>query len=400
MSEQTVFSGRLAARAIDLKNQKDEFDSHTNGSALNHEAARIELNPTITIDGYESDNVKSALTKLNTFIAGFGDATTSVKGIVKLAGDLSGTAALPTVTRVTGNSGTSSTELDQVNLYFTNVAGTAHKIAFKNSNPIGNPGSLTIQGQQARLNLFSVVNGGDITVIGGLKNTLSASSRNGKVFVKTQTGDVIVVKETGITANILSLFNDVSSTDYPSSVDKTIYIRDASTDPTANPLSGSILYSNSGELKVKHANGDNFAIGDHPERWTANIGTASGFSSGLICDAKRITTTTVEQTISSLSFNENDGVMIVTVDLVGLCVTPVFGFAAYKFVSALKINAGTISTISSSFLHSSESGDAINWNAPDITSNSPYLVEVLTGVSTDSYSISWFANVAYSYIEN
>ena len=381
------------------------FNSHTSGASSKHEATTITLDPAVTIDGYSASNVKSAINKLNSYIATVAstapsDASTSAKGIVKLDGDLSGTALLPTVTRVTGNSSTTSVELDQVNLYFTDTAGTAHKIGFKSSNPVGNPGTLTIQGQQARLNLFSVVNGGDVTIIGGLKNTLSASSRNGKVFVKTQTGDVIVAKETGVTANILSLFNDVSSTDYPSSVDKTIYVRDASTDPTALPLSGSILYSNGGFLKVKHGNGDNFAIGDHPERWSANIGIASGFSSGLICDAKRIATTTLEQTISSLSFNENDGVMIVSVDMVGLCNTPVFGFAGYKFVSTLKINAGTISTISTTFLHSSESGDAVNWNAPDVTSNSPYLVEVVTGVSPDTYSISWFANVAYSYIEN
>lgn len=401
MSEQTVFSGRLAARAIDLKNQKDEFDSHTNGSALNHEAAQIDLSPTITIDGYESDNVRSALDKLNTFVATFGDATTSVKGIVKLAGDLGGTADLPTVTRVTGDSGTTSVELDQVNLYFTNVAGTAHKIAFKGSNSLGNPGTLTIQGQQARLNLFSDVNGGDVIILGGLRNTLRSSSRNGKAFIKTQTGEVIVVKETGVSANILALFNDVSSTDYPGSVDKTIYIRNASTDPVALPLSGSVLYSRSGKIKVKHGNGDNFAMGDHPSAWTANVTTNLGITSGAYFEAKSVVSGATAETISSYSFGNNEGVILVEVELVGITTSPSVGYAGYKMVSTLKISGGTIATIGSvTFLDSKESGDAVSWTAPTISSSVPYQIDVISGFSPSAHSIDWFATVKFVAVES
>lgn len=383
----------------------DTFSSHTSGTTSKHEATTITLDPAVTIDGYSAGNVKSAINKLNSYIATVAstpptDASTSAKGIVKLAGDLSGTALLPTVTRVTGNSGTSSTELDQVNLYFTNTAGTAHKIAFKDSNPIGNPGSLTIQGQQARLNLFSVVNGGDITIIGGLKNTLSASSRNGKVFVKTQTGEVLVVKEVGVSANILSLFNDVSSTDYPSSVDKTIYIRDASTDPTALPLTGSIFYSKGGKLKVKYGNGDNFTIGDHPAVWTANITNNLGITSGTYFESKSALSGATSETISSYIFGQNEGILLVEVNIVGVC-TSTIGYAAYKMLASFKISGGTITLISPvNFIQVDESSDATNWTAPTISSSSPYQVDVITGFSPSAYSINWNSYIKYTSVES
>lgn len=383
----------------------DTFNSHTSGASSKHEATTITLDPAVTIDGYSASNVKSAINKLNSYIATVAstapsDASTSAKGIVKLAGDLSGTALLPTVTRVTGNSGTTSVELDQVNLYFTNVAGAAHKIAFKGSNPIGTPGSLTIQGQQARLALFSTVNGGDVTIIGGLKNTLSAASRNGKVFVKTQTGDVIIVKETGITANILSLFNDVSSTDYPSSVDKTIYIRDASTDPTALPLSGSVIYSKSGKIKVKHGNGDNFAFGDHPQAWTANVTTNLGITSGTYFESKSKLSGATSETISSYTFGQNEGILLVEVNIVGICTSPI-GYAAYKMLASFKISGGTITLISPvNFIQSDESSDATNWTAPTISSGSPYQIDVITGYSPSAYSIDWNSYIRYTSIES
>jgi hypothetical protein len=81
-----------------------DLEDHGNGDGYRHEASSIDLSPTVTIDGYTTSNVQQALEKLSeiAFPPEIPDATTSVKGIIRLNGDLGDTALSPRVKKIQG----------------------------------------------------------------------------------------------------------------------------------------------------------------------------------------------------------------------------------------------------------------------------------------------------------
>lgn len=89
--------GRLATDRYD-------FQKHIDGYDFNHNADGLLLSPSVNIDGYNAENLQSAIEKIATiaFPPTIQDATSAIKGILKLAGDLSGNADVPRVTKIQG----------------------------------------------------------------------------------------------------------------------------------------------------------------------------------------------------------------------------------------------------------------------------------------------------------
>ncbi len=93
--------GRLAVDRFD-------FQEHVDGYRFRHRASSIDLFPTVVISGDGYTNVQSAIEALANFVSPpdiiVQDATVFVKGIVKLAGDIGGTANSVTVTALQNRS--------------------------------------------------------------------------------------------------------------------------------------------------------------------------------------------------------------------------------------------------------------------------------------------------------
>ena len=90
-------TGRLATDRYD-------FEAHIEGTNFRHTASQIDLFPTLVIGGGTKTNVQDALAALAAAILPpvINDATSTVKGILRLAGDLGGNATLVTVTGIQG----------------------------------------------------------------------------------------------------------------------------------------------------------------------------------------------------------------------------------------------------------------------------------------------------------
>ena len=85
-----------------LTTDRYDFQNHVDGYSFNHAAGGIVISPPVVVDGYGYSNLQSILEKLATvaYPPVIQDATSAVKGILKLAGDLSGTATSPRVTGI------------------------------------------------------------------------------------------------------------------------------------------------------------------------------------------------------------------------------------------------------------------------------------------------------------
>lgn len=85
-----------------LVTDRFDFQKHIEGQDFRHAATSIDIFPTVVINGSPRSNVQDAIEQLalNLTPPVVPDATASVKGIIKLAGDLGGTAGSVTVTRI------------------------------------------------------------------------------------------------------------------------------------------------------------------------------------------------------------------------------------------------------------------------------------------------------------
>ena len=90
-----------------LVTDRYDFEAHVIGTNFRHIADQIDLSPTITIGGSPTTDVQDALNALNNLINAFTPvlATTSVLGIIQLAGDLNGSGTTATTPKVSGLQG-------------------------------------------------------------------------------------------------------------------------------------------------------------------------------------------------------------------------------------------------------------------------------------------------------
>lgn len=292
--------GRLATSRFD-------FEKHITGEAFRQQASTVDVTP-ITIDGNPCTTVQQAVVALNGGLNTYTptDATTLAKGIVQLAGDIGGTASSVTVTRLQGRdfaataptsnqviSWNGSTWLPSAvpgafsaggDLTGTNVSQNVVSLAGSggsvnmNADTFNFVASLTAPriaqsqsttGSGVNLELRSQAgysvgnnNGGDIILRGG---TANGTGLKGGTLIGVTNNYIIQTVEPVVNQKVVSLCSTskITSTQMPVNTgDRVVYIGDAATAPTANSVGGSILYSESGEIKHRDSSGTTARMSD------------------------------------------------------------------------------------------------------------------------------------------
>ena len=293
-----------------------DFQDHVEGNDLRHAAASVDLSPPVVIDGYTKNTVQQAIETLATGVnAVVPVATTTTRGIVQLSGDLSGTATNVTVSSLRGfpvsNSVPSSDDLltwdgtawspraasglftaggdlSGSNSYqeiiritgngSSQVQSLAKEVVFDSSlnyvslyqedTNAGSGSSFYIQAQNSLLNSSD---GGDVVISGGQPGS---GGKPGGVITYTSSKVMLEANTLSTGNRVLGLLpnSTLNITKMPANTgDMVIYIGDAITSPSngANPVDGSILYSQNGKLRTKFYNGDDFELGtnNNPHAW-------------------------------------------------------------------------------------------------------------------------------------
>jgi hypothetical protein len=306
-----------------LVTDRYDFERHTNGSLFRHHADQIDVVPTVTIDGYVKTTVQDALQAISliAFPPALPDATGSVKGIIRLAGDLGGTATSPTVVGLhtypvsatapsSGNvltfDGSSWGPAAPVNnftaggdLSGTNTVQRVIRLTGSSSIVYADAATLQINADLPGFSLFQYPkinsdgvnmsitaqagngtdkNGGCLFLNGGDK-TGTGKSR-GIVMNTAEGADsrlVQLLEPNNPGVYVLALCNDTGlTTQMPAGTGNyVIHISNAASIPTVNPTGGAILYSDAGTLNIRQADGVQFQIGSmpNPNTW----GTALEF---------------------------------------------------------------------------------------------------------------------------
>ena len=302
-----------------LVTDRYDFQNHIDGYSLGHNANSISLSPNLTINSVLCTNAQSAFTTITNYINTFTypDATSSVKGVVKLAGDLAGLSSSAAAPKVSGLQGkpistaapSSGNVLTWNTLGYWEPAIIPAKYQFvaggdldgynTNQEVIDITGkfdalfgttrtlvkcNLIVFNESLTYPLISQMPktsgvGKDLVIMsqpslndmGGGLELRSGSSDTG--FRKPPISLVMGVSETLVETaepvlgqSVVSLVrgSPISSTQMPSGTgDKVIYIGNADTAPVNPPVGGSILYSNGGGLYVKESTGTNFKINNN-----------------------------------------------------------------------------------------------------------------------------------------
>ena len=174
------------------------------------------------------------------------DASSTKKGRVMLTGDLGGTAAAPTVVGLTGAAGTVPLRSSVTKIEF-DAAAAGCTIGIADS--AGAVVNMTVRAQNAG---GSNNNGGTVIVAGG---TNTGTGRPGGVTLNNGTG--VVGLEVGAfsgSRRFVSLGTNPSSTDIPTG-DGVVYIANATTNPSSNPVGGGVLYVSAGALVYRGTGG-------------------------------------------------------------------------------------------------------------------------------------------------
>lgn len=307
--------GRLAVDRFDFQEHMDGY-ARPSKHLTRHKSNQIDLSA--AIDGYGWITVQDALEALAGLIAppNIPDATSSVKGKLLLAGDISGTATAVTVVGLRGRpitnaipatnevltwngtawSPTATTGFTaggdltgtSVSQQVVSIAGDGYDICtincsdlfFKNSAfPILDQySSASDNGHNFLINAQGTngvnKNGGNVIISGGISTT----SLGGGVTLRTNEDEnmlqvVTIANTPDPQRRVLSLLNinNLTTTDMPASTgDMVIYVRDTATPPSGGtPSNGTILHSSGGKLYVTQGNNDQFAIGSlaNPTVW-------------------------------------------------------------------------------------------------------------------------------------
>lgn len=354
MSTQIGQSGLLA-----LKTQT--YKDHINGNSDKHDGYSIELVPTITINGSSTDNVYEAIEALNTYVSTvITDATTTSKGVVQLANDLSGTASSPNVVKITGDS--VQLNINPRSIVFSDTY-SSNDIEFKYLNKSIQAKGIKLQAQGVINGPFNILHGGDITISSGLRNSSNGVSKDGKIFLNVGNSNLATFRQITLSSRVISLFKDPTSAEIPGEANNTVYVYNTTSNPTQPPISGSHLYSLDGKLKVYHANADNFNIGDNPANWQSGS-TTSGVIHKI---GSHISSSATQGTLATYTMPSTDAGLMLEVDVIGKAITGT-GTVAYKLIghfyctgSVTPVEIGTEATVYSS------TNNASGWTAPSIT---------------------------------
>jgi hypothetical protein len=335
-----------------LVTDRFDFQNHVDGYNFRHHADQIDLFPTLVINSVTTTNVQAAITSLSALILPpvIPDATTSVKGILKLAGDFatSSTALVPVVGGIQGkpistlapssgdvltftagvwgpspainafvaNGDLAGTNVLQSVIGLTGAAGivTASCDTVRFIISIANPTITQIVNTAAAGNNLSILAqpssfggaaGGNVVLGGG---AAGAGGTKGGVTLKVSTDNLLQVTEVAPGRRVLSLFKttNLDATDMPVGTgDMVMYLRDAVTPPfLGSPTNGSIIYSSGGQVYIAEASGNNFVIGSIPNPSTWGV-LALGNGQTISLRGDGYTTTTSPALVWSATLTDN-----------------------------------------------------------------------------------------------
>ena len=173
-----------------------------------------------------------------------------------------------------------STNIDQKVIGLTGLSGkvtsTADTIEFVSTivptitqaSSSSNGYALYLTGQDSTL---STGKGGAVIISGGANNTTNGFSGGVLLKMKDVTGNYCMLDATELAAvpadphrRVLSLLHNsdqVTNTEMPNGTgDMVIFVNNAVTNPTVNPVGGAILYADDGYLSVRQRDGENFRL--------------------------------------------------------------------------------------------------------------------------------------------
>jgi len=169
------------------------------------------------------------------------DASTTAKGSIKLAGDLGGTAAAPTVVGLTGTAGVVAFGASVASPSITQTVAS------------GTGSNMSIQAQSAG---GAANDGGTLTLQSG---TGSGSGLAGRVQLAIGGTVMVTTGQFSSTRRYISLGGQVTSTNIPTG-DYVVWISNASTSPSSNPVGGGILYCWNGALRYRGTSGNDIQV--------------------------------------------------------------------------------------------------------------------------------------------
>lgn len=412
-----------------------DFKKHTDGEDFFHNSNSVKLNPPVTIDSVEYDNLQDAVDALNALASeALPEATSSVKGILKINGDLSGDSNSQTVIKIQGvavsstppgadyllayNNSNSQWEPINPSIYawsggndldasstsssqtVVQLTGSSGKVGIECatleygssiSSPTIQQASTTSSCQDLNITAQSSTSGihagGYVNVIGGSK---SGPTIKGGVRLKMNLTEThLELTEPALGQRVLALLNGspITTSQMPvSSGDKVIYIADALTAPAADPIDGFILYSSGGSPYVRTASGDDFAIGSLTNPYT------SGTTDENVYTVRKEATTTSSTQTTLLTYGiPSTGAIKVVASFVGKQTSSGDCVGFTKVVQYVR-NGGSPSIVGTlDTLESRVSAGASGWTEPTITVllNS---ILVKTGANSGT-TIRWIADI-------
>jgi hypothetical protein len=426
-----------------ITTSRDDFETHVSGAGLTHAAGNITLSPPVLIAGHNRSTVAAAITALAPFavtptVAG---ATSGARGVVKLSGDISGTADTVVVSGLQGEHVSSNPPVvGDVLTFSTNGLTTfwapatspspvfagdlsgsntsqnviaisgdavfnintvrAEALRFvrtvtpsiKQTDGLGDGATMTITSQSTTgaanqsgdllLNTGDFLSGGSAgSVTLGLGNVLPHGKRT--VLSATDTSNGIV----------LSLFKQATTIDMPVDTGSgVVFIKDTATPPdTGNPVGGSILYSENGQLKVKQSDGTFVVLGETPNP------TISGVAGQQRKTLRFFDAMTTTVSLSSVAH----AVPVPTNSFVHLKVTIVakevgsFSGATYTYEAAFARATGSISIIGSVTPTTHAFGNALSlpWTAPTITAPSTVIYVTISSQGTSGVTVNYLTYI-------
>lgn len=426
-----AYTGRVATDRYD-------FEKHIIGTDFNHDGYAITLDPVISINSIDYSDVHSAIEALSLLITPpvVPDATTGVKGIIRLSGDLGGTGTTALTPKVSGLQGrpvnTSVPTLNQVltwggaswgpatvttftpggdltgNSVSQNVvsaigASTIFQINCQNigynstlsaptiqhiSKGSGSTTSFTIASQgtsQAGLA------GGDLRLVSG---NGGAGGLTGKINLITNSQTMLQVSMVAASQRVLGLVpsGDVTISEMPAGTgDMVVYIKECLVPPTSGiPLNGAILYSRSSGLWTKNQSGQDFAIGSSP-----NPTVWGTVDDGYVLEVRVIAQSVTASLVLAYSkpfVDLEDCVIKVEAVIIGKEDSSTAA-AIYNLVRGYVTNGPVPTAMGSTTSTDPRSnGAGSGWTAPSITILGNVL-EIYSGADPGSATINWFLNI-------
>jgi hypothetical protein len=429
-----ITTGALTGRVVA---DRYDFQKHITGESLRHDGYSLSLVPAVTISSVEYDDVHSAISQLANLITPPPppDATSSVKGLVRLAGDLGGasTSALnprvsglqgipintltPTTNQVLTYNGSSWGPADTTNIFvaggdldgsnsnqtvqsitgngglirilpsnFRWEAEVISPLLFQNSTSSGSGQDFTISAQDTSA---ASQNGGSLKLLAG---DGGAGGLSGSVFVNLGTNRMVQAAEVAASRRVLGLVGsgDLNTTKLPANTgDRVIYIEATSTPPTTG---GALLYARSSGLWTKNQDGYDFQLGTNPNPyvWGNN-------AEGLVLEYRnKLTTTSGTASIAFAKSLLDTGFFSCTIKVEATILgrqSTAENASVHNLSRSYIVNSSSVATSIGSEISTSPvtTGGASGWTAPSITTSGSSL-RVLTGANSAT-NIVWFVYV-------